>query len=135
MERLTRRINDGTADCAYCTHEYLMTHGGKIIASCSQHCSVWKAQTERLAQYEETGLSPEQINEMAADVIAGIEKYGGPDAAIISASRTLQAYLDTGLSPERVQELATAERGGRLIELPNITLEEWEALAAMKDGD
>ena len=99
MERLTRLKKQNTGARGSATHTY----------GCYVHELV-----DKLAAYEDTGLSPEQINQMASDVIAGVEQYGNNKYAIIIAARELQAYQETGFTPERVAELAEAERDGRL---------------------
>lgn len=48
MSRLTRRIQTGKADCAYCTHEYTPDRKG-----CSPKCELWEKQMEKLAYYED----------------------------------------------------------------------------------
>lgn len=48
MDRLTRRIKSGKADCAYCNYEYEGDDN-----HCSPSCSVRNAQMEKLARYED----------------------------------------------------------------------------------
>ena len=59
MERLTRRIVTGKADCAYCTGEYMTKRG------CSNKCELRIKQKERLTAYEDLGRTP---SELAADL-------------------------------------------------------------------
>lgn len=58
MDRLTRRLVSGEPDCAYCTGEYMTKRG------CSNRCELRKRQKSRLAEYEDTDLTPEEIEEM-----------------------------------------------------------------------
>jgi hypothetical protein len=61
MDRLTRRLKvpPYKADCAYCTSEYLTKRG------CSARCPLRREQKERLAAYEDTGLTPEEATDLA----------------------------------------------------------------------
>ena len=91
MERLTFEGN--FCDIAQCTN----TPGGSFCenGTCSQR-KVW----ERLKAYEVTGLTPEEVVELAKDWSAQctiIGECGGLD---------------------RVMELAEADRAGRLVVLP-----------------
>jgi hypothetical protein len=47
MKRLTRRLLNGAADCAYCTYEF----GDNGL--CKNSCSLRRQQLERLAAYED----------------------------------------------------------------------------------
>lgn len=54
MDRLTRRLESGTADCAYCTNEFAenkYTENGNSY--CSGECELKQAQLEKLARYED----------------------------------------------------------------------------------
>ena len=85
MERLT--FDGNFCDISQC-REMPCPHGG----SCTQR-KVW----EKLKAYEETGLTPEEVNDV-------MEK----------------AKLDSafGVAAERLRELAEADKAGRLVVLP-----------------
>jgi len=108
MERLT--YYDEFGNPCYRTTTYSEFHGG-IVDSVISNSSEGK----RLAAYEDTGLAPEQVKEMASNVMTSIRKCNMPMAQIFRLSNELQAYLDTGLTPERVEKLAEAEKNGRIL--------------------
>ena len=60
MERLTRRIRNGSADCTYCTEEYYDN------GACKDSCSLRKRQMERLAVYEDI-LCPDDAPEITLE--------------------------------------------------------------------
>lgn len=94
MERLTFEGN--FCDIAQCTS----TPGGSFCenGTCSAR-KVW----EQLKAYEDTGLTPEEVNKVRADTEAGYMK------------NIARAY---GIDVERLKELARADRDGRLVVLP-----------------
>lgn len=51
MNRLTRRIRSGKADCAYC----------ESYGNCGGNCELFQKQLEKLATYEETSLTPAEV--------------------------------------------------------------------------
>jgi hypothetical protein len=60
---------------------------------------------ERLAEYEDIGLEPYHVREMAKDVAESVKQLGSDKHAVIMATRKLQNYIDTGLTPEQIQKL------------------------------
>ena len=96
MERLTkRRIDDGEA--------YLVCVELRKD-ECDGQCTIcWRAgdAVDRLAAYEDTGLSPEEIKSAFT-----------PDALIKLAAQALET------TPERLRELAAADKEGRMAVLP-----------------
>ena len=85
--------------------------------------------TERLAAYEDTGLSPEDVNDLASvreispEAEYAINKHADSlierlDKLLHKDDSALEAYRATGLTPERVAELSQAEQDGRLVVLP-----------------
>ena len=94
MERLTKRIHNGKAvmDCDSC--------GLKT----SRKCTLYKCRNQlmkRLAAYEDTGLTPEEIKAPFTE-----------DAMINLAAQAL------GVEPDRLRELAEADKDGRVVVLP-----------------
>ena len=59
MERLTRRDKNGNLEC-------------KPQRNCGHYCGSCMIHIKKLAQYEDTGLSPEQIKQMQDDVDDGV---------------------------------------------------------------
>lgn len=94
MDRLT--FDGNFCDIAMCRE----TPGGSFCEDgyCSQR-KVW----ERLKQYEDTGLEPEEIKELEADWFV--------------ANQLIQEYKDIG-KVQRALDLLKAEQEGRLIVLP-----------------
>lgn len=91
MDRLT--FDGNFCDIALC-RELPCPHGG----SCTQR-QVW----ERLKQYEDIGLEPEEVN----DAVVGTK--------LMAKSKLVSAF---GVAAERLRELAEADNGGRLVVLP-----------------
>lgn len=96
MERLTKRLVSGAADYNYPTNCYFDDDSGpdRVAQSAFRQLCV-----ERLAEYEDSKLSPEQT------VTAKL---------IIEA-----AFADDTNKAERIRELLKADREGRLIILDN----------------
>lgn len=105
MERLT--FDGSFCDIAKCAE----TPGGSFCenGACSQR-KVW----ERLKDYEDTGLEPEEIE----DAVVG--------AKLLAKSQLVSAF---GVAAERLRELAEADKDGRLVVLPAKTVFEltWDA--------
>ncbi len=94
MERMTKRLQSGKAvmDCPKCEHS-------KIT-----ECTLYGCRNrlkDRLAAYEDTGLTPEEIQ--------------APFTAGTLADMAAHAL---GLEPRRLRELAAADKDGRCIVLP-----------------
>lgn len=95
MKRLTMRLDDGRAvmRCEECKEGRNGVAGeGCTAMYCRNMCK------DRLAAYEETGLTPEQCENAKA---------------IIES-----AFSDDTSKAERIRELLKADRGGRLVVLP-----------------
>ena len=63
----------------------------------------------RLAAYEDTGLEPEEINDMALEV---------------ATLKTIESMYDGFGKPDHIRDLLQAEKEGRLVVLPSKTV--WE---------
>ena len=85
MERLT--FDGNFCDISQC-RELPCPHGG----SCTQR-EVW----EKLRAYEDTGLTPEEVND------------------VMAKAKLASAF---GVAAERLRELAEADKAGRLVVLP-----------------
>lgn len=95
MKRLTF---DGLfCDIANCDS----TPGGTFCetGTCTQRC-VW----ERLKEYEDTGLEPEEINELLTDDVAEVAKM-------------FRKMIESG-EINHLQDILQAEQDGRLVVLP-----------------
>ena len=101
MERLTKRDTDGQEmmDCEKCKADWTGKHG-KPMADCTAlYCR--NRLLDRLAAYEDTGLTPEEIKAPFTE-----------DAMINLAAQAL------GVDPSRLRELAEADKDGRVVVLP-----------------
>lgn len=98
MERLTKRVTDGQAmmDCEKCKADWTGKHGKSMVDCTPMYCR--NRLKDRLAAYEETGLTPEQC-ESAKNII----EY---------------AFSDDTSKAERIRELLKADKSGRLVVLP-----------------
>lgn len=98
MERLTKYDTNGQAmiDCQKCKADWTGKHG-KPMADCTAlYCR--NRLLDRLAEYEGTGLTPEQC-ENAKNIIES-------------------AFSDDTSKAERIRELLKADKEGRLVVLP-----------------
>ena len=94
-----------------------LTYWNEEYGCWSYHCGSGEA-ANRLAAYEETGLTPEEINDLASvREISPEEEY-----AINKHADNIIERLDKLLHPTdddtRLRELAEADRAGRLVVLP-----------------
>ena len=96
MDRLTYRDKDGMA--------MMKERGG------------WKSGgIDRLAAYEDTGMEPEEINDMALEV---------------ATLKTIESMYDGLGNPDHLRDLIKAEQDGRLVELPFVAMVE----QSLQDG-
>ena len=102
MERLTKRDADGQAmmDCQKCEADWTGKHG-KPMADCTAlYCR--NRLKDRLAACEDTGLTPELLN----------------DPFTWAMAMNLAAKPALGVEPVRLRELADADKAGRVVVLP-----------------
>lgn len=101
MERLTKYDTDGQAmmDCQKCEADWTGKHG-KPMADCTAlYCR--NRLKDRLAAYEDTGLTPQEVLSMKFEWCA-----------------MMDALNSIGGGYTRLRELAEADRDGRLVVLP-----------------
>lgn len=103
MERLTKRGTYGLAmmDCEKCKADWTGKHGKPMVDCTALYCR--NRLKDRLAAYEDTGLTPEEVN----DAVLG--------AKLMAKSQLVSAF---GVAAERLRELAEADKAGRLVVLP-----------------
>ena len=107
MERLTKRIEGGQAVFHEC-------HG--TCGTCDgANCYCIGPMVDRLAAYEDTGLEPEEINDMAIEV---------------ATLKTIESMYDGLGNPDHLRDLLQAEQDGRLLELPFVAMVE----QSLQDG-
>ena len=103
MERLTKRDTDGQAmmDCQKCEADWTGKHGKPMVDCTALYCR--NRLKDRLAAYEDTGLTPERCAEFARADAEG--RY----IVMRDAEQAGDALL---------RELAEADKDGRLVVLP-----------------
>lgn len=99
MERLTKCVTNKQTimDCEKCKADWTGKHGKSMVDCTPLYCR--NRLKDRLAAYEDTGLTPEQC-ESAKNII----EY---------------AFSDDTSKAERIRELLKADRDGRLVVLPS----------------
>ena len=105
MERLTKRDTDGQAmmDCQKCKADWTGKHGKPMADCTAMYCR--NRVKDRLAEYEDTGLTPEEVlPKDKADEIA------------LQLMRL--ADLESLCNYTRLRELAEADKDGRVVVLP-----------------
>lgn len=103
MERLTKRSKATTHENGVCCTHFLSTECCAVDGNCASGCKWEESAWERLAAYEDTGVTPEEVND-----------------AIVYAKLLTKAQLVSafGVAAERLYELAEADRDGRVVVLP-----------------
>ena len=89
MERLTKRDNDGQAmmDCEKCKADWTGKHGKPMVDCTALYCR--NRLKDRLAAYEDTGLTPGEIKSMQEEHFSGLEM-----AKLHSALMELKKYQE-----------------------------------------
>lgn len=100
MERLTKRDADGQAvmDCQKCKADWVGKHCKPMDGCTAMYCR--NRVKDRLAAYEDTGLTPDEIKSMKDEHFSGLEM-----AKLYSALMKLKKYQE-------------ADKDGRLVVLP-----------------
>ena len=103
MERLTKRDTDGQAmmDCEKCKADWTGKHGKPMVDCTALYCR--DRLKDRLAAYEDTGLTPERCAEFARADAEG--RY------IVMRDAEQEGVA-------RLRELAKADKEGRVVVLP-----------------
>ena len=104
MERLTKTVN-GVVTYIGTGNEF---DTGALPAELSS--GQIRAVMNRLAAYEDTGLEPEEINDMALEV---------------ATLKTIESMYDGLGNPDHLRDLLHAEQDGRLVMLPCKVGEYW----------
>ena len=103
MERLTKRDTDGQAmmDCEKCKADWTGKHGKPMDSCTALYCR--NRLKDRIAAYEDTGLTPERCAEFARADAEG--RY------IVMRDAEQEGVA-------RLRELAEADKDGRVVVLP-----------------
>ena len=109
MERLTKRDTDGQAmmDCEKCKADWTGKHGKPMVDCTALYCR--NRLKDRLAAYEDTGLTPERCAEFARADAEG--RY------IVMRDAEQEGVA-------RLRELAEADKNGRVVVIPRWKNEE-----------
>ena len=100
MERLTKYDTDGQAmmDCQKCEADWTGKHGNPMVDCTALYCR--NRLKDRLAAYEDTGLTPREVKSMQEEHFSGLEM-----AKLHSALMELKKYQE-------------ADKDGRVVVLP-----------------
>lgn len=90
MERLTKRLDDGQAvmRCEDCKASWMRKHGKPMEECTAMYCR--NMCKDRLAAYEDTGLTPEEVERSKLEIEAGCVKAIAYEAYYTSASQDLE---------------------------------------------
>ncbi len=102
MERLTEKYWRNLDPWECCGQDYYCKRDCHEEGGCTKGCIVPKTYN-RLAKYEDTGLTPEEVSELAS-----------PE--VVEIARLLSNMLNEG-SAQHMVELFEAEKDGRLVVL------------------
>lgn len=100
MERLTKYSNETTHENGVCCAHFGSPECCEVGGNCAMNCKWEEAAWSRLAAYEDTELTPEEVSALIkdwSDLCTIIGECGGID---------------------RLRTLAEADKGGRLVVLP-----------------
>ena len=111
-ERLTKYSNETSHKNGVCCTHFLSDECRALGGECAHGCKWEEAAWERLAAYEDTGLTPQEVLSMKFEWCA-----------------MMDALNSIGGGYTRLRELAEADRDGRLVVLPAKTVFEltWDA--------
>lgn len=111
-ERLTKYSNETSHKNGVCCTHFLSDECRALGGECAHGCKWEEATWERLAAYEDTGLTPQEVLSMKFEWCA-----------------MMDALNSIGGGYTRLRELAEADRDGRLVVLPAKTVFEltWDA--------
>ncbi|MCI7282663.1 hypothetical protein [Dysosmobacter sp.] len=101
MDRLTKYSNETSHKNGVCCTHFLSDECRALGGECAHGCKWEEAAWERLAAYEDTGLTPQEVLSMKFEWCA-----------------MMDALNSIGGGYTRLRELAEADRAGRLVVLP-----------------
>lgn len=101
MDRLTKYSNETSHKNGVCCTHFLSDECRALGGECAHGCKWEEAAWERLAAYEDTGLTPQEVLSMKFEWCA-----------------MMDALNSIGGGYTRLRELAEADRAGRLAVLP-----------------
>jgi hypothetical protein len=117
MQRLTKHSKQTSHENGICCTHFRGPECLEVGGDCAMNCKWEEAAWSRLAAYEDTGLTPEEINDLASvreispEAEYAINKHAD---SIIERLDKLLAQTDDDV---RLRELAEADKDGRLVVL------------------
>lgn len=118
MERLTKHSKQTSHENGICCTHFCGPECLGVGGNCAMNCKWEEAAWSRLAAYEDTGLTPEEINDLASvreispEAEYAINKHAD---SIIERLDKLLAQTDDDV---RLRKLTEADKDGRLVVLP-----------------
>lgn len=118
MERLTKHSKQTSHENGICCTHFCGPECLGVGGNCAMNCKWEEAAWSRLAAYEDTGLTPEEINDLASvreispEAEYAINKHAD---SIIERLDKLLAQTDDDV---RLRKLTEADRDGRVVVLP-----------------
>lgn len=109
MERLTKHSKQTSHENGICCTHFRGPECLEVGGNCAMNCKWEEAAWSRLAAYEDTGWTPEEIEQV-------INVYGRGQALRTENALRLEAVKD--ISTDRLRELVEADKDGRLVVLP-----------------
>ena len=109
MERLTKHSKQTSHENGICCTHFRGPECLEVGGNCAMNCKWEEAAWSRLAAYEDTGWTPEEIEQV-------INVYGRGQALRTENALRLEAVKD--ISTDRLRELVEAYKDGRLVVLP-----------------
>ena len=97
MERLTKHSKQTSHENGICCTHFCSPECLEVGGNCAMNCKWEEAAWSRLAAYEDTRLTPEEVND------------------VMAKAKLASAF---GVAAERLRELAEADKAGRLVVLP-----------------
>ena len=118
MDRLTTYSKETTHENGVCC-----THFGSMECfarngDCSRGCTWEEVAWSRLAAYEDTGLTPEEINDLASVREISPEAEYAINKHADNIIERLDKLLHQTDDDARLRELAEADKDGRVVVLP-----------------
>ena len=117
MERLTKRSHDTTKENGVCCTHFHSSECFMVEGNCSAGCKWEEAAWSRLADYEDTRLTPGEVRSL-----------WGEWNAMMRVLNSIGSY-------DRLRELAEADKDGRLVVLPVKPVFTPILLYIIEDGD
>ena len=118
MERLTKHSKQTSYENGICCTHFLGFECLGVGGNCARNCKWEEAAWSRLAAYEDTGLEPEEINDLASVREISPETEYAINKHADNIIERLDKLLHQTDDDARLRELAEADRDGRLVVLP-----------------